>query len=445
MNFENEQTHENPLDKRWYKRLENLTLDDYEKLTDDKTTRSIERGKFLSNPENNPTLNYPELTKMNLEEREHEFGELKNEVLGNEQNEIIRKVYRTKINEVLATVRMLKAARDGNDKKFGRYSNFIYGRPSGDHLSYVLNSVSEFIDKFNESTDQDEREAAHRLRSLLIRTQKETQSDTHYADKSILPKGIEISDFVESSDDVIEAFKNALSDLELTDWSVVQDTDRGIKSFSVSQENKTVHIPSDEVIQKRNISKRKLQGLIAHEIGTHALRRKNGERSKLMLLGLGLDRYLKGEEGIATYNEQLVTGAKEFAGIPRYVSIAIASGVDGVKRDFKDTFAVMRDYRFLGLKPSPDRLTKASEKAYDDCVRIFRGTTCSSPGMVFTKDLAYIGNREIWTLVSNDSEITNTFTIGKFDPSNDEHITVLTQLGILDSDLDNLEDASIEK
>lgn len=169
------------------------------------------------------------------------------------------------------------------------------------------------------------------------------------------------------------------------------------------------------------------------------MRRHNGERSKLKLLGVGLDRYVKGEEGVATYAEQQVTGATEFAGISKYFSIAVAKGFDGKPRNFRQTFEIIRDYNIATLKNGESLVSRAETAAWNECVRIFRGTSGHTPGAVFTKDLAYLGNRDIWQLVSTNSEVVLTFSIGKFDSTNPLHVAALTQLGILDEDLVTIE------
>jgi hypothetical protein len=219
--------------------------------------------------------------------------------------------------------------------------------------------------------------------------------------------------------------QQVLVELEIDDWKIVVDTEKGLSNFSVSQEYKTISIPSDEQIQARKLTKKKLAGLVEHELKTHIVRRHNGERSKLALLGLGLDRYIKGEEGVATYAEQKVTGATEFAGIPMYFAIAVAKGFDGTSRNFRETFTIVRDYYVATLKLGDDITSRAETAAWKDCVRIFRGTTGVTPGAVFTKDLAYLGNRDIWQLVSTNSDVVMTFSIGKFDSTNNEHVAAL--------------------
>jgi adenosine/AMP kinase len=333
---------------------------------------------------------------------------------------------------------MLKAARDGDDRKFAKYSSFIYGAPSDENVGYLANSVRQAVEKNLENGSEVKKTATYAILKVLDSVTATTNREDF--NKNQFPIGKNIKGNVENAEEVVAIFEETLREIGVDDWQVVIDTKRGLSAVSANQETKTVVVPSDEKIKERSLSKKKLAGLVEHEIKTHALRRYNGERSKLQLLGLGLDRNLKGEEGIATYAEQQVTGTKDFAGIPRYLAIAVAKGLGGTQRDFRETFEVMNNYYLSTLKDGEDLESKAQNAAWTTCLRIFRGTTCQTQGAVFAKDLAYFaGNKDVWHLVSNDSEVVDTFSLGKFDPTNSEHVYLLKQLGILDSDLDELE------
>ncbi len=424
------------LDARWFKRFEALSFEDYEKLSGSKLVREQEKTSFLSSEKINPDLDYPELETFDIEAREEQLLSLKEDILELEPNEAVRKIYRTKINELLATVRMLRATREKDDRRFSRYSDFIYGKPNEDDLNYVIKHVQELVGANLASADADKQAAAERLQGIF--GDLVTHPDFGVS-RDILPDGESITGSVQDVEEAKLAFTEALEELGIDDWDIVVDSEKGLSNFSVSQEHKIIRIPSEEKLLERKISKKKLRGLIAHEIQTHVLRRHNGERSKLQLLGLGLDRYLKAEEGIATYNEQQVTGATEFAGVPRFFSIAVAKGIDGQKRDFRETFEIVKDYRLLSSLAKETGPEKAAKTAYDDCVRIFRGTTGKTPGAIYPKDMSYFGNRAIWTLVSKDSDVVHQFGIGKYDPNNSEHVALLSQLGILDEDLAELD------
>ena len=53
----------------------------------------------------------------------------------------------------------------------------------------------------------------------------------------------------------------------------------------------------------------------------------------------GLDRYIGGEEGVATLREQVIKhddAIEEFSGINYHLGISFAQGLDGTKRSFAE-------------------------------------------------------------------------------------------------------------
>ena len=221
---------------------------------------------------------------------------------------------------------------------------------------------------------------------------------------------------------------------QIAGWQVIVEKEG--TGIHVSQERKAVIIP-----ESRGLKHSALFALMEHELGTHIARREKGERSKLKLLGLGLDRYLKGEEGIATYRQQGVKGTDDFAGLGYHFAISLALGVDGKKRNFRGVFGILKDYYFINSKKEKTTaITDAQNEAWNNCVRIFRGTTCKNPGACFTKDIVYReGNIGIWKVIKENPEEERRFSIGKYDPANLRHIWILEQLGITNKDLEDLE------
>lgn len=416
------------LDEQWYARLEPLCFEDYEKLTGTKEHREAQMEAFLRNEIRNPALDYPELEHFDIEGRERELTALKDDIEAHEKDPVIKALYRAKIHEMLASLNMLRAAREGDDVQFSRYCDLVYGKPEPESVSYVVLTIEELAREKRSSGDQQQKEAAERLLPILEGIERTTITK---ADKQVLPDGADIDGEIESVDEAVEVFTKALKEQGIDDWSVVVDTEKGVPNFSVSQEHKEVRIPSEEALLARKLTRKKLQGLVAHEIETHVARRHFGERSKLKLLGLGLDGYLYGEEGIAAYNEQQVIGANEFSGLVRYFAIITARGFDGTPRDFRETFALMRDYFLLSMESDPERDEAVDNEAWTFCVRIFRGTTCATPGAVFTKDMVYFGNRDIWTLIARRNDVVNDFLLGKFDPNNEKHQQFLSDMGML--------------
>lgn len=278
-------------DVKWYPRLESQIFEDYEKLSGDKIIRSQEKKKFLLDVTSIPSLDYPSLEEFDFDNRERYLLELKNDIIESESNETVLKIYRARINELLASIRMLRAAKNGEDRKFSKYSDFIYGTPSIENTAYVLTSINSKLDSDQSDWSNERRKAAARIISMTDGYSSIVDGD--YVDKSVLPSGSgNYEGFVKDDTDARERLVRALSELGIDDWEVIIDRDKGVSNFSVSQESKTINIPETEKIIERKISYKKLAGLIAHEIGTHVSRRHNGERSRLRLLGLGLDRYV---------------------------------------------------------------------------------------------------------------------------------------------------------
>ena len=435
MSSERLQTNEKSLDSEWFDRFAGLTIEAFSLLDGDAAVRADEKMKFLTGEQMNPSLRYPKLESVDFAAREEALLQLKAEILVNEQNDVIREIYRTKINETIAELRMLAAARVGNDSRFARYSSFIYGYPDAENTSAMSAIVQE---KVARGKTEEKKAAAATLRPVLETLVPEIPERS---EPLVLgTNGTE--ERISSVEEVVTAFEAALAAVG-TDggWQVVAHTDTGITNFRVSQKEKAVYIPAHKVV---GMLAEDMRAFIQHEVYGHVTRRVAGENSLLKLLAVGLDRVEKGEEGVATRLEQLEKGADTYSHPERYFAIALARGeVDGTKRDFRQTFDVLKQYYIAvlkGKKTGPTLEERAADWAWGLAVRVFRGTTGTTPGAVFTKDLNYfVGNKETWALVNTDEQVVEYFTIGKFDAANSRHVAWLTKLGITDARLQEIQ------
>lgn len=442
-----------PLDTSWYERLKDCgSFEEYEYLGGEKTVREEEKRNFLEDPDReSPELDYPQLTIENVLQKEHDLLLLKRDVLQKEENLLVRQTYRWKINEKLAEIRMLKATLEKNDSRFLRYANFIYGKPDEAVFHYTLDAIRS---KFKTLTSSENpilaREALDFLeKTFLSPSQQEpkkpnasvfetVQSTTRSEFSPFLQLIPEDASETLGAEEIQTLFSEALRQLEAEGWCV--ETSDNKTAISVDQENQKVLIPKN-----RTLLKKKAYQLLLHEIGTHAKRRIQGERSRLQLLGLGLDRYRNAEEGVATLREQALEASfSDFSGLDGHLAISLAQGLDGKKRNFREVFDFLFQYNFvLQLAkniPPEDAQKKARNTAYTSCVRTFRGTTGKTRGSCLTKDIIYReGNIKVWEVVSQDCSEMLRFSVGKYDPSNDRHLWILSQLEIQDSDLLALE------
>lgn len=437
------------LDTQWYSRFEKPgAFQGFEYLEGDKSYREQQKHLFLSGEVNNPTLDYPKLDIQLLDRREEELLALKYDVRLNEPNQAVKLAYQWRLNEKLAELRMLKAAASGNARKFRRYTEFIYGKPSDTIFAYTVNSIRKRAETTLGLGNQTTAEASAKLLELLPTDMPEPTAATPPTEETVkLAQGItlhEVGDLVSipldkerfEAPEIQAVFSQSIQTLKAEGWQVTIAT--GSKSgITVNQETRKVEVPATRMLVVD-----KLRKLIAHEIGTHVARRINGERSKLKLLGLGLDRYEKGDEGVATLREQAIEGkVDDFAGFDGYLAIGLAYGLDGTPRNFREVFQVLQPYYYLkeiesGTAPET-AITNAQTKAWNRCVRTFRGTPPDTTGVCYTKDMVYReGNIGAWEVVSNNPEEMYRFSIGQYDPANERHIWLLTELGIEDEDLE---------
>lgn len=454
------------LDAQWYARFEAIAaFQDYEYLDGDPAVRGEERQKFERGEVENPTLDYPKLATRDWRKTEADLLQLKREILQagtsllppetRHKLEVAKQAYRWRLNEKIAEARMLQAAQEGNTRRFARYSAFMYGRPTADVFGYTLQTIRKRATELSKSERQELRDAAEGLLDSfpgnLPATTVSTLPDTATAQLAsqqtfedlghlfTLPDTEETFD----AERTRAAFEQALQALQAEGWQAVLAPSRTF--ISVNQETRTVQVPETLTAP---LKASELQGLIFHEIGTHVARRDLGERSRLRLLGLGLDRYLAGEEGVATFREQAVSDTvTDFEGLDGHLAISLAVGTDGTPRDFRATYELLRAYYTMDALATGKEVsaaqTEAATKAWNRTVRTFRGTDCKTPGKVFSKDIVYReGNIAVWELVRTNPDEMARFNLGKFNPTNPRHLWILTELGIHEDQLDTLDDSS---
>jgi hypothetical protein len=417
-----------------------FALQDYESLkySNDKSVKDA----FLRGDIDEPDLRYGEAELVHANERIEDLNDFESVILTFD-DDVLRRAYLPKITEVRTKLHMLDAAAEGDDARVRQESVALYGEPQKEYFNYALRELGARISVVEQSYGDDVRvEKALQTLKPLVQPVME-----HYPWDDIALPGIkEYKDGTNlAAPEIQVAFTEAFASHGIEGWQAVIDAPGERISFNTNLELRTVFIPSDEDLRLRKypLTQERIEAIIAHEVGTHVVRRENGIQSPLRLLSVGLDHYLRAEEGIAVYMEQLVGGSRHFNGGAGYLSVGWAFGVDGTPRTFRGLFDVLVAYMFVaGLEHAliykePINIealeARVVRNAWARCVRTYRGTSGRTPGCCFTKDIVYLeGNVAIWRLVTEKPEWKDKLTLGKYDPTNPEHVAILRELGMLD-------------
>ncbi len=433
-------------DQDWFERVSMLRFGTTGLMNQNQTLLLNQKEDFLVGKIENPYFRYPGI-------RVHKFLELMEKHLAFQHeidldavhHPVVRSLYYDKITERINEIKLIllisKQDRSGgknpqidyvtefcdlNKKLYGELSQAVFNGVLSElvermnRISVKNPELSSLINDFI-STYCHKATAAVPCPHRHFNYNKLDRELTHFKDAQAIKTYFETALIAEN----LEA-----------EWKVVIDKHDKRKTISVGYDSKRILLPNDTHYdfnhKKYALSARDIQKLRVHEISTHARRRHNGSESNLKLLGLGLAKSRQAEEGIATYREQeLVAENNFFAGYLSYFAIGMVNGLDntGKKLSFRQLFIVLKKL-FLILHKNNDDL--ATQLAWDRCVRIFRGTPGNIPGLVLTKDTIYrAGNIKIHELLCQTPAAEKWFDIGRYDPTNLDHVNALCTLGII--------------
>jgi len=426
------------------------------------TSRSKTKKEFLAGEVNNPDLFYPVLEKPEIVEQ---LGNMETTVLDLMKDSLrldydgdrelalydnlrlrYLEVAMLQISHRMATERLLSPEEKAElSDMFNLANEEVYGymqpeRFNGLAHDVLGNAVTALKD---DELPKDVREAAEYLitNSRLatdapVKLPVEVDSQTLAGLRDMV---VEMNaDILETIPDKPEGEKYTIEELVYifehahatrgTGWQVITQT--GKRNIDTRQSEKITYIGEDRPLTyATGVAK-----ILLHENGVHVERRRQGDLlSDPLLSGTGLAGYLDSEEGLATILEQIYEGKTRESGVQYYLTLGWARGLDGKPRDFRDVYELEWRRRVIQqYKTNPDALDieKIKDLTYNTCERIFRGTPCDIPGMVYTKDQAYfVGNQKIWEYLDGimdlpeedrKQEFAKLFA-AKFDPTNELH------------------------
>ncbi|MCB9810578.1 MAG: DUF1704 domain-containing protein [Candidatus Nomurabacteria bacterium] len=394
------------LDKDWFEIYKDgCAFDDIDYIKFDQAKMARQKELFLAGLIDEPTLKY----NVDIQAVSHHKTKLLElqEIVSSDNSAhlAVKKAYALKIESQLHKVSLLEAIVRQGDKTVTEASKQIYGAPDEEIMRRALAAtlyVAErhnfaLSEKWNDLADYFEVEA--------------DGSDIEY-------KPSDVQNYL-TIDELVEFFKKALVEKNIP-WQV--QVDSTVLVITLSYGRKSVLIP-----ETRKVTKTEAGALVEHEINVHLARHYNGLKSPLLLLSVGLGQYLKGEEGLATYRQSFID--KSMPGTINYFNTCLIMGLyPKQKFNFRQIFNLSKEYyEMLGV--SKERILDESWKR---CMRTFRGTTGQSAGEAFTRDLIYFsGYLGVKDLIESPDPEVERFLVGKYDPTNQDHIDILNQLDIL--------------
>lgn len=416
-------------DQKWFERIKlvNAKVPSRLKMLSHFSTKR----RFLGDTTKEPVFELQHISSSFIKKNRVLLEELELDILNcPETLSVVKNLYIKKISEKRDQLRLLEVLHDvhSSDRRqellieAQELSERIYVAPEFDIYAHIINKIRA---KLSNEWYSLQNLAAYRRMQYLFPHEMET---------GVIDIQVSVSN--ESSNDIVyidavqlaKFFEKTLKQIGLDKWRV-KVSSKNIGVIKVRPRNRYISIPNSGVLSNRlnPVTENGLNGLLAHEVLVHARRVENGYSSGLFLLSIGLDKYLKGEEGVATYYEQKFAGNNDYSGFLPYFTTGLAYGFDrgGVRRVFSEVFAILRDYHTLD---SYGKNLDSNNLAFLSCVRVFK----ADPSFVLTRDCVYrAGNIAVHQLLQQKIFSDQYLNAGKFDPTNEEHVQSLLELGIL--------------
>lgn len=319
--------------------------------------------------------------------------------------------------------------RETNEALYGRPEYEMFHALAGETINPVLDAQytegsvkatiqAELNDLLGETQETDERpyrpESAtvERIKGLV--TERFSGLIDHINDDEVYNIG-----------DMVEAIDVALERTGGKDIGWRAEIAKNSSALAIS-----AHQRIAEVGERREaLSGSELKAKVLHEVGVHALRSINAENAGWLSAAYGQDGYLAFEEGLATAMEDAYKGGFVDHGVNYYLIAGLAYGLDDHDpRDFREVYEVMWRTKALNTTShenmTADEISAAKSKAFNNCLRMFRGTRTTDKGVVYSKDLAYFVGQELaWgelDKVHSQADF-DLLLAGKLDTTRDDH------------------------
>lgn len=389
--------------------------------------RTQEKQRFFRGEIENPTFVYQSLADYPYEAKKNNLKKLHELIGEKEGNSAVKEIYLKKIQHKINDCNIIECVQKKNDSCYDELMEERYGNVSPELAVSVILAYCSALEKIIETSDKKARDAASELCKYLEDARARIESEpTH--EFHLVEVSTDTQEKVLSARDIKKLFELKRKEYNLPDWTVEIDLWGRSNSISVRHKNKKVVIP-----RGRRLTRSQALALAEHELGVHIRRREHGEATNLALLGVGLDGFLIGEEGLAKYYEKKVYAGAINSSLKSYLLTALTLGVDGKKRSFREIYTIcelifksMKGVYFL------TEVNSSKHYAWGKTARLFRGATGQTPGVCSRRQLVYLeGYLRIKDIIDKGTFSEEQLMRGKYDPANNEHVLLLKKLSVL--------------
>jgi hypothetical protein len=383
------------------------------------------RGRELTaaiGEQREPRFHYPILAHSleELRQRISALHQLDVEVIQEEPDRVVRRLYHDAITEEIDYLHLIETAYTRDSDRFWELTRLLNPIPTLTEMEYPLTEVKNALLEGLRYT-----ETRELSQSLIQFVRERFQLPALITDEEIahecqqgapLPP-IEAKQKVPSQA-VKRFFESILQEAGYTGWRVEIDPKAG--GASVTAATRHLYIQEDPITLER------VRHLLSHEIAGHIARSTSGEQSILGILALGTAGYMATEEGLALYNERhtALLHGEDFDDSGTWMcmlAVGLATGAVTPPQTFSSLFAFVEPFilqRRLIKRIDKDLATakkQAHNRAISRCLRTYRGVpNLEQAGIAYTKDVVYQrGLQLIEQAVAQDETVLGRLAIGK--------------------------------
>ncbi len=367
-----------------------------------------------------PHFHYPAIPIEDVMCRTEALRQLAQEVVQQEPNAIVRRLYLDVIDEHLAYLQMIQASHTGDVGTFWQQNRRIHAEPSHQEMLGALSHVARLISEGLQRPDTIE--ASERVQQLLrdmqapldvlYATPGTRASQNGKAKAATKPRMI-------APQTVKRFFDEVMNQYGFAGWHTV--IDRTANDTRIEQLTQCVILP------EKQISVERVRTLLSHEIESHVFRAAAGEQSCLNLLATGTRGFMATEEGLALYNDRETARLQgkaideiSTASLFGTLATGLATGVASNPFTFSRLYAFLEPFLFLfrrlnNLDKDEQRTrSKARELARIRCLRTFRGVPdLTVVGVAYVKDALYMrGEQMLSESIRRDNTVRNRLMVG---------------------------------